>query len=293
GHGMRNRRQQHLRQSRVATALRGNFRVDAAKGPRSAAGGRLQDGEAQVLALAAKLHGLFTPHLRKVIHVLRRQARLDGWQVFVAAQSVQTGDENGPEAAIRGHLWNSLNAKLTRNIAQVVAEWLNARGGDAIDADAGFIYEKRRERVCFAQGNVPRFCGLVAGGKGTAVGDSGEWSRDELGRVGVTDTDKHLILGADDLIAAHVKLVGVDAQAGITREIGEQAGVVRCGKQIQQGDGVGIEAGCRNEISREGFADKPRLCSSRSSGGTRGTRPARRCESRDWIDRTTENGARG
>src|SRR2546430_2508673 len=126
-----------LCQSRVASALRGNFRVGAAKGPRSASGGRLQDGEAQVLVLEAKLHGLFSPHLREVIHVLRRQTRLDGWQELVAAQSVQSGDENGPEAAIRGHLRNTLNAKLTRNVAQVVAEWLNASGFDAIDADAG------------------------------------------------------------------------------------------------------------------------------------------------------------
>src|SRR5206468_6343591 len=107
----------------------------------------------------------FSPHLREVVHVLRRQARLDGWQELVAAQSVQSGDENGPEAAIRGHLRNTLNAKLTRNVAQVVAEWLNASGFDAIDAYAGFIYETRRERVCFTQGNVPRFRGLVARGK--------------------------------------------------------------------------------------------------------------------------------
>src|SRR5207237_8323103 len=105
--------------------------------------------------------------------------RVAGWQELVAAHSVQTRDANAPEAAIGGHLWNSLNAKLTRNIAQVVAEWLNARGGDAIDADAGFIYEKRRERVCFAQGNVPRFRGLVAGWKGTAGGESGEWDTGE------------------------------------------------------------------------------------------------------------------
>src|SRR5207253_3197241 len=72
--------------------------------------------------------------------------------------------------------------------------------------------------------------------------------------IGVTDTYKHLVLGTDGLIAARIKLVGVDSQDGITREIGEQAGVVRRGKQIEQGDGVGIKAGCRNVISREGFA---------------------------------------
>src|SRR5437870_39527 len=117
--------------------------------------------------------------------------------------------------------------------------------------------------------------------------------RDEFGRIGVTDTYKHLVLGTDGLIAARIKLVGVDSQDGITREIGEQAGVVRRGKQIEQGDGVGIKAGCRNDISREGFADKPRLRSRRSSGGTSTIRPARRRESRDWIGRTTENGACG
>src|SRR5256885_1185485 len=106
-------------------------------------------------------------------------------------------------------MWHRLNAKLPGDVTQIVAKRLHARGGDAVHAYACFVHQLRGKRVGFAQSDVPRFGGLGAGGERTAVGDARKWSRDKLRAIRVTDTGKHLVLVAEILIDAGIKLVRI------------------------------------------------------------------------------------
>src|SRR5579862_3109960 len=125
------------------------------------------------------------------------------------SQLTESADAEIWQSAVARRLQHALDAELRRNVAGVVAKRLHTRSMFAVEADAGFVDQRRAEGMRVAERGAHGVHLLVPVPEAAAVRIAAEGAGDELRIMRPAKTHKHLVLLREVLIAADVQCVHI------------------------------------------------------------------------------------
>ena len=234
--------------ARVASAYVWNVGIVAVKielpsGPRW-----LQSRELHVLPLDAHFERMFPVDLGEVVVELDRRTHFIRGQERVAAQRLQSVNAKCRETAIFLLLWNALDSKLPREVAEIGSLGNVARRMQIIQPCAGVIDRRwRNDMVPNQRALLGQRC-LVTLVEPASVGNASKDRRNELRIVHIAESVEHLVFLREIDIQACVEGFSVltkNRRIGVVRGQGVARGIR---VKIEQFDSVRVQAPQWNNV---------------------------------------------
>src|SRR5439155_5326225 len=254
--------------------------------------GRSEPGEPQMLVLESSLEGVRAVNLGQILGELSGLAESFAGHEGGRSDGVQTGKVDLGQAAVETVLRNALNPEFRRD-ALLGRKGLKLAGGQPAVTEPQLIDGGRRKGVGLAQHRAHAVVVEGVLSEAAAVREALEGSRDEVRIVSVAQPPEQLVLLAEVVVDANVKLLGVVPHYRVGSVVVKETGPVRRRIQVEQRDGIGVEPRSWKLVAGKRVTDKTNGLAEGNVVARIALAGARRGQTCHWIGCSANDGTRG